>query len=347
MSDTWEFPDGVDQTRIGEYERRVLFQAVMFSRLRELAMEHAELQRRVGRLEDVCDELRTKNREMRKRLEESKGVIAGMSQKERQTVIISRSSCDPLRLIEARSRDYYVTPATSANTAIEFTLCEKVKLLGARLTSAHAHFLSSYRLVAGTRRGDEVVFTIDNDDELHGDGAQVTRHFTREVTASTFRIEQTGPAGDGGNSFALRNVELLADGFENGFFRERLRRDKPPPFEVTVTTEGIDPRTGRISARTLPGRRQWIELEFTGGRVRVEGFSARGGHRFTLRGIDGDRWDDLAVEPAGALAGIEAFKVTGPARRFGRIRVVPAEGDDPMELADFDLIGGYQSKSHS
>jgi hypothetical protein len=269
-----------------------------------------------------------------------------MSRRERASVVVARSSCDLFRLIAPRARGCYLSPPAAARTAIEFSLGERVRATAARLTSADAHFLRSYRIVAVGRRGDEVACEEDADEALCADGAQVTRRFAREVAATAFRIEQTGPAADGGNAFALRAVELLADGFEPGFFEAKLARGDAAGIDVAVTTEGIDPRTGRVSARTLPGRKQWIEIEFTEGCARVEGFAARGGQRFAIRGADGDRWDDIQVEPDGAHAGIDEFRVVRRARKYTRVRVVPVDGDDPIELVDFDLIGEYLPKRH-
>jgi serine/threonine protein kinase len=346
MSDEFKFPDGVDRNRINDYERRVLFQAVMFARLRVLALENRDLQRRVVRLEDAHDDLREKNRELRKRIEECdrRGVLSLLTKKERQSVVVRRSSCDPYHLLNPRSRDSYTTPATTAENWIEFSFDEKVRLSSAVLTSANDHFLKSYRLVAFGRHGDEVVFSTHSDDELSAEGAQVIRRFSRELTASSFRIEQTGPAWDGGNAFALQNVELAASGFEPGLFEAKLKDGSAGDITVRVSGEGIDSRTGKLTARTFSGRRQWIEIEFTEGKVDLHGFFARQPQRLALAGSDADSddWDDIPVEPDGR----DSFKVIRPTRRYSRMRIsLQDSGDGAVELADFDLLGEYEPRA--
>jgi hypothetical protein len=250
-------------------------------------------------------------------------------------------------LIDHHSRDSYTTPSHKAENWIEFSFDEKVRLSSARLTSSDDHFLKSYRLVIIGRRGDEVVFSTHSDEELASEGAQVIRRFSREITAAAFRIEQTGPSWGGGNAFALRNVELMAEGFDPGLFQAKRKSGSADAITVRVGGEGIDPRTGKLNVRTFAGRRQWIELEFTEGRVRIEGFCARRGPRLALKAGDGDppRWEGIEIEADGSENGLDSFKVVRAVRRCQRVRITLEGPDDgPVELVDFDLFGEYQPR---
>jgi hypothetical protein len=203
--------------------------------------------------------------------------------------------------------------------------------------------LKSYRLIGIRTQNDEELFATDSESELSAEGAQVVRALSRELTAIGLRIEQTGPAWDGGNAFALRNVEIIAAGFEPGLFEAKMRGGRPHGITVVVRGDGINPRTGRLTARTFPGHRPWVQLEFTEGVARIEGFRAKPGPRLALKGKDPEtgKWNDIVVQ----ATGLDEFGVVGRPCKYARVRIVLAENDDgQVELAEFDLLGEHQER---
>jgi hypothetical protein len=277
------------------------------------------------------------------------GILHYLITKGKSIVNYSRSSCDPFHLTTGKPADTFATADASPANWIEFQFCEECEVSEIRLWSTTSHHLKSWALMVHRPDGkDRPVYEFDEETALQR-RAEFRTSFD-PVKARQFRIVQTGPAWDGGNSFALANVDFGGPQMSNGksLFRstEDLRK-----FVRVISNESseLHNQDNLLLFKTYVGTAPWMQIDVGAGTVKLTGYRVRSKvteHRYAVQGSNNadakfPEWQD--IETTEEVVEGPFLKVACPSQEGFRFLkfVLKSESEAGLAISHCDLFGTW------
>lgn len=198
------------------------------------------------------------------------------------------SSRNPYDMIDPNSESVFGTSGDSSKKYfIEFTLENPVTINGIKIQAATKRFPKSFDIEIDGK----VVFSIKEAIQLNGINKEIKIN-VRPVMASKIRFVQTGPNWDENNYYLyIKRFELLSpdDDYKDGVFQTLINKNKNPQKSgIMIKTTLFDLNSFHLlnstsNVDTFNLKDQWFQIEFTSGKVVLDGFRLKKFGRHKLK----------------------------------------------------------------